>query len=40
MLPEKFERLVIDTVAGMPAEFKEMLDNVDICIQDWPSGNN
>ncbi|MCX6002051.1 MAG: metallopeptidase family protein [Chloroflexi bacterium] len=38
MLPEKFERLVIDTVAGMPAEFKEMLDNIDICIQDWPSG--
>jgi predicted Zn-dependent protease with MMP-like domain len=37
MLPEKFETLVITAVAGMPAEFKELLDNVDICIQDWPS---
>lgn len=37
MLPEKFEELVIATVAGMPAEFKEMLENIDICIQDWPS---
>ena len=37
MLPEKFQKLVIDAVAGMPGEFKEMLDNVDICIQDWPS---
>jgi predicted Zn-dependent protease with MMP-like domain len=38
MLPEKFEELVIAAVAGMPDEFKQMLDNVDICIQDWPSG--
>jgi len=37
MLPEKFEKLVIGTVAGMPAEFKDMLENIDICIQDWPS---
>jgi len=37
MLPEKFEKLVIAAVAGMPDEFKQMLDNVDICIQDWPS---
>jgi predicted Zn-dependent protease with MMP-like domain len=39
MLPEKFEEIVVDAVAGMPDEFKELLDNVDICIQDWPSGN-
>jgi predicted Zn-dependent protease with MMP-like domain len=38
MLPEKFEELVIAAVAGMPDEFQQMLDNVDICIQDWPSG--
>ena len=37
MRPEKFEGIVIDAVAGMPGEFKELLDNVDICIQDWPS---
>ena len=37
MQPGKFERIVIDAVAGMPGEFKELLDNVDICIQDWPS---
>ena len=37
MLTEKFEIIVTDAVAGMPGEFKEMLDNVDICIQDWPS---
>ena len=37
MLPEKFEKLVIAAVAGMPGEFKELLDNDDICIQDWPS---
>jgi predicted Zn-dependent protease with MMP-like domain len=36
MLPEKFEKLVIAAVAGMPDEFKQLLDNVDICIQDWP----
>jgi len=37
MLTEKFEKIVTDAVAGMPGEFKEMLDNVDICIQAWPS---
>lgn len=37
MLPGKFEKIVVDAVAGMPAEFKELLENVDICIQDWPS---
>jgi predicted Zn-dependent protease with MMP-like domain len=37
MLPEKFEKLVIAAVAGMPGEFQEMLENVDICTQDWPS---
>ena len=37
MLTEKFEKIVTDAVAGMPGEFKEMLENVDICIQDWPS---
>ena len=37
MQPEKFEKLVIDAVSGMPDEFKELLENIDICIQDWPS---
>ena len=37
MLPEKFGKIVIDVISEMPAEFKEMLDNIDICIEDWPS---
>ena len=37
MQRDKFEKIVIDAVTGMPSEFKELLDNIDICIQDWPS---
>lgn len=34
---DKFEALVIAAVSNMPEEFKELLDNVDIIVEDWPS---
>jgi predicted Zn-dependent protease with MMP-like domain len=37
MQREKFEELVADAVSGLPAEFREMLDNVEIFVEDWPS---
>jgi predicted Zn-dependent protease with MMP-like domain len=33
----EFEDLVIKVVANMPAEFRELLDNVDIIVEDWPT---
>ena len=32
-----FEKLVVLAVASLPLEFRELLDNVDIVIEDWPS---
>ena len=32
-----FEKLVVLAVANLPPEFQELLDNVDIVIEDWPS---
>jgi len=37
MQREIFEELVADAVSGLPAEFRELLDNVEIFVQDWPS---
>jgi predicted Zn-dependent protease with MMP-like domain len=37
MQREKFEQLVADAVTGLPEEFREMLDNVEIFVEDWPS---
>jgi predicted Zn-dependent protease with MMP-like domain len=37
MQAEKFAKLVIEAVNELPAEFKELLENVDICTEDWPS---
>jgi predicted Zn-dependent protease with MMP-like domain len=34
---DKFEEIVIAVVSGMPAEFQELLDNVDIIVEDWPT---
>lgn len=33
----EFEDLVVNVVASMPAEFQELLDNVDIIVEDWPT---
>jgi predicted Zn-dependent protease with MMP-like domain len=35
----KFEEIVVAVISGMPAEFTELLDNVDIIVEDWPSKN-
>lgn len=37
MLRNKFEVLVVNALAGLPLEFKELLDNIDIVVEDWPS---
>ena len=34
---DEFENLVISVVENLPAEFQELLDNVDIVVEDWPS---
>jgi len=36
MRKEKFEELVAEAVSGLPAEFRELLDNVEIFVEDWP----
>ena len=33
----EFEKLVLRALDGLPAQFKERLDNVDIVVDDWPS---
>ncbi len=37
MQREKFEELLLDAISNMPAEFKELLENIDIIVEDWPS---
>lgn len=37
MRPEKFEQIVVQAVSSMPCEFQDLLENVDICIEDWPT---
>ena len=39
MQREKFEELVLDAISNMPAEFKELLENIDIIVEDWPSNS-
>jgi predicted Zn-dependent protease with MMP-like domain len=34
---ERFEKLVSDAVAGLPEEFRNQLENVDVVVQDFPS---
>ena len=34
---ERFEQLVAAAVAGLPEEFRDMLDNVDIVVEDAPT---
>ena len=33
----RFERLVLDALAGLPDDIDEMLDNVDVVVEDEPS---
>jgi len=37
MLRNKFLKIVITAVSTLPAEFKELLENVVIVVEDWPS---
>ena len=37
MQRETFEELVTEVVSGLPAEFRELLDNVEVFVEDWPS---
>ncbi len=37
MQQETFEKLVAEAVTKLPKEFKELLDNVEVFVQDWPS---
>lgn len=37
MLRDKFLKIVIKAVADLPDEFQELLENVDIIVEDWPS---
>jgi len=37
MQRETFEDLVAEAVSGLPAEFKELLDNIDVFVEAWPS---
>ncbi|MGA2367449.1 MAG: metallopeptidase family protein [Dehalococcoidia bacterium] len=39
MRREKFEELVLDAISNMPEEFKELLENIDIVVEDWPSNS-
>jgi predicted Zn-dependent protease with MMP-like domain len=34
---ERFERLVVEAVNGLPQELRELMENVDIIVQDVPS---
>jgi predicted Zn-dependent protease with MMP-like domain len=35
---KRFEELVIKAIDGLPEEFREQMDNVDVVIEDLPSG--
>jgi predicted Zn-dependent protease with MMP-like domain len=34
---ERFEHLVSDTVAGIPQQFRDLLENVDVVVEDFPT---
>jgi predicted Zn-dependent protease with MMP-like domain len=37
MEKERFERLVSQAVAGLPEEFRNLMENVDVVVEDFPS---
>mgnify|MGYP000511423001 CR=1 FL=1 len=39
MQRERFEILVVETVDSLPPEFKEMLDNVDVVVEEQPNSS-
>lgn len=34
---QRFEELVVKAISGLPQEFQEKLENVDVVVEDWPS---
>jgi predicted Zn-dependent protease with MMP-like domain len=36
---ERFEHLVSEAVAGLPQEFRDLLENIDVVVEDFPTGN-
>jgi predicted Zn-dependent protease with MMP-like domain len=34
----RFEHLVSEAVAGLPEEFRDLLENVDVVVEDFPNG--
>jgi predicted Zn-dependent protease with MMP-like domain len=36
---ERFERLVSQVVEGLPEEFRNLLENVDVVVEDFPTGS-
>ena len=37
MIRNKFEQLVAKAISSLPDEFKDLLDNVDVIVEDWPT---
>lgn len=37
MQKKEFEKLVAKAVSSIPQEFTDLLDNIDIIVQDWPT---
>jgi predicted Zn-dependent protease with MMP-like domain len=37
LIPEAFEALVVEAVAGLPVYFQEKLNNIEILVVPWPS---
>lgn len=37
MEKQRFEELVVKAINGLPEEFQEKLENVDVVVEDWPS---
>ena len=34
---EKFETLLVRAIDNLPPEFRSKLENVDVCVEDWPT---
>jgi len=34
---EKFEALLVRAIDNLPPEFRSKLENVDVCVEDWPT---
>ena len=40
MSRREFRRLVLEAMDGLPEHIKERMDNVDVVVDDWPSGED